>query len=229
MYKIDTHVHTSEISPCARIDGKILVHLYKNAGYDGIVITDHYTSDYFSRLGDMLWKEKIDTFLQGYRNAFNEGRRIGLNVILGIELRFDENDNDYLIYGIKEEFLKDNTELYKYTLKTFWEFTRNKSMLIYQAHPYRSCVSPANPAYLDGVETFNGSPRYNSENHRALSFAKDNNLEMLSGSDFHERRDLSTGGIITYELPKDSYEFVHLLKNERIIRFLPEETQIIYS
>ena len=217
MYKYDTHIHTSETSSCGKIDGASIARMYKSVGYDGLVITDHYTSDYFRYLHQKTWEEKIDTFLEGYRSAFNEGQKIGLNVILGIELQFEENYNDYLIYGITEEFLKENKELYKYTLKEFWELTRNKSILIYQAHPFRSWVTPANPSYLDGVEVFNGSPRFNSQNQLALAFAKYSNLMMISGSDFHEIGDLATGGILTYEAPTTSKEFVQLLINDGIV------------
>jgi hypothetical protein len=36
--------------------------MYKKAGYDGLVITDHYTGDYFEALRVRSWKDKINEF-----------------------------------------------------------------------------------------------------------------------------------------------------------------------
>ena len=42
IYKYDIHTHTSEVSPCGKVEAEKVVELYKEAGYTGIVITDHY-------------------------------------------------------------------------------------------------------------------------------------------------------------------------------------------
>ena len=42
-YFYDTHVHTDESSACGKVPGRQAARLYKAAGYQGIVITDHYT------------------------------------------------------------------------------------------------------------------------------------------------------------------------------------------
>lgn len=88
-YKYDTHVHTDETSSCARIKGSQLVNLYKNSGYQGVVITDHYCPELFESMHNITWNEKIEKFLEGYRNAYDESRKVGFDVILGIELRID--------------------------------------------------------------------------------------------------------------------------------------------
>lgn len=222
-YIFDTHVHTSETSPCGKIDGAMVSRLYKNAGYHGIVITDHYYDGYFNSLKIRNWEDKVEYFLQGYRNAYKEGQKIGLNVLLGIEIRFTENFNDYLVYGIDEEFLVENPMLYKLGLREFKKLIKGTDALIYQAHPYRLLISPANPQYLDGVEVFNGNPRHNSRNHRALKFANENNLKMISGSDFHQNQDLAIGGIILPENPETSIEFSGLLNDNRIIELISEK------
>jgi hypothetical protein len=40
--KIEMHAHTSEASPCANVSATKIPALYQKAGYDAIVITDHY-------------------------------------------------------------------------------------------------------------------------------------------------------------------------------------------
>ena len=41
-YRYDLHVHTYEGSACARSTGAELADFYKEKGYDGIVISDHF-------------------------------------------------------------------------------------------------------------------------------------------------------------------------------------------
>ncbi|MGI6707422.1 MAG: hypothetical protein ACOX6S_14745 [Clostridia bacterium] len=69
LYKYDTHVHTAETSRCGKVDAVEVVRLYKEAGYDGIFITDHYNKDFFEALNGKSWKEKMDQYLRGYRLA----------------------------------------------------------------------------------------------------------------------------------------------------------------
>ena len=42
--KLEMHAHDCEVSQCAVITAKDLVDGYKDAGYDGIVITNHFGS-----------------------------------------------------------------------------------------------------------------------------------------------------------------------------------------
>jgi len=211
------HVHTAEVSPCGKVSAQELVRLYKEAGYDGIVITDHYFDGYFDSLGHLDWEEKIDMFLSGYNKALAEGQRIGLEVVLGIEIRFTENVNDYLVYGIDADFLKKYKELYKLGIEGFKRFTRGMDILIYQAHPFRQWMQLADPALLDGVEVFNGNPRHNSMNDKALAFAKKHNLKMISGSDFHQKQDLARGGVILPRLIRTPAELYALLRDDEIL------------
>ena len=211
-YKFDIHVHTSETSPCGRVKGADLVHLYKNVGYCGLVITDHYFGDYFRSLPLKSWKDKIDKFLSGYKSAYEEGLKIGFNVLLGMDIRFDENYNDYLVYGADETLLKNNSEIYKFGLEKFKTFAEDNRLLIYQAHPYRPNITAAPPKLLDGVEVYNGNPRHNSHNDSALEFAIDNNLKMLSGSDFHQIEDIARGGLMLKQRINTVSELLGVLK-----------------
>ena len=48
MYKYELHSHTSECDRDAYLSARELVHLYKDAGYDGMVITDHYIERFYT-------------------------------------------------------------------------------------------------------------------------------------------------------------------------------------
>lgn len=209
-YKYETHLHTDETSPCGRVPAEEAVRIYKEAGYTGIFVTDHYFRGFFERHPFSSWDKKIDYFLTGYKRAVEAGYKWGLDVHPGMEIHFDENANDYLIYGFDEQFLREYRKLYTLTLKEFRELTANKGIVIFQAHPFRRTMIPASPSLLDGVEVYNGNPRHDSSNPLAYQYAKENNLRMISGSDFHQPQDAARGGIAVSEriLPGG---FAHLI------------------
>lgn len=210
-FKLDTHIHTYETSSCGKVEAIEAVHLYKESGYNGIAITDHYFREYFDSLESLSWEEKADIFLKGYRTALYEGKKIGLKVILGMEIRFEENINDYLIYGIDENFLKDYKELYNLGLEKFRNMTKNMGIVIFQAHPFRPTMIPTPPSLIDGIEVYNGNPRHDSQNPLARAYAEEHGLKMISGSDFHQLEDLARGGVILPEDVNDSFELAEML------------------
>ncbi len=219
-FKIDMHVHTSEVSPCGKISAQDVVILYKQAGYDGIVITDHFYDGFFGGLSELPWEKQIDRYLEGYYKAWHTGREVGLEVILGMELRFFGSMNDYLIYGADESFLKATPYLFMKDLRIFHQIAMENDFLIYQAHPFRSGMSRANPEDIDGVEVFNGNRRHDSRNSLALRFAKDNHLKMVSGSDFHQLEDLGRGGLEITCPVRTSGELASILKSGMGIKWI---------
>ena len=141
-YRFDTHVHTSETSACGKVSGRDVAWCYRAAGYQGIMITDHYHKAYFDSLGQVSAEEKVEAYLTGYREAKAEGDRIGLDVILGMEFRNTETDDDFLIIGVTEEFLYQHPLSYELPLSQAIELFHQNGMLVIQAHPVRFAVAP---------------------------------------------------------------------------------------
>ena len=228
-YKYDLHVHTDEVSPCGKVPARDVVRMYKDAGYDGVVITDHYFDGFFESFGGQSWKEKTEHYLEGFRIALNEGKQSGLKVFQGMEIRFQENSNDYLVFGIDEDFLKANKELYKLNLRDFRKLIEGTGFLLVQAHPFRPFMIPASPELIDGVEIYNGNPRHDSHNGLAYEYAFENHLLMTSGSDFHQPEDLARGGISVPEEISTSAELISAIKNlkttELIRNSTPEQSE----
>lgn len=205
-YLYEPHFHTSEVSTCAHISAKDAVELYKNAGYSGVVVTDHFSQDCFdNKYPGNNWKEKIDYFLNGYRTA-KKYETEDFAVILGFEARF-ENDNDYLVFGADEEFLYANEWFTKMTIKEFKKLAEVNQLTVIQAHPFRIDSNITNPRYIDGVEIFNGNRRHDSSNNIAEMWAKKHGFVTTSGSDFHEYEDLARGGMEFDNFVRDSKEF----------------------
>lgn len=136
-YIVDMHVHTKETSACGEVAGADVVRSYKEAGYQGIMISDHYHKEFFDGLGSMEIHQKIERYLAGYRAAKREGEKLGVDVLLGIEFRNFESDNDFLIIGMTEEFLHDYPETYLLPINQAVELFHRKGMLVIQAHPVR--------------------------------------------------------------------------------------------
>jgi histidinol phosphatase-like PHP family hydrolase len=224
LFKFDTHVHTVETSPCARVKGAEIAKLYKEKGYSGIIVTDHYSIRTFIKMSGKSWDEKIEQYLSGYREAKRMGDAIGLKVLLGAELTFNFSINDYLVFGIDEEFLRKHLNLCKLGIAKLRKLADQYNLLVYQAHPYRLGMKRANPEFLDGVEVFNGNPRHNSKNDLALKFARKHGLLMSSGSDFHRMEDAATGGVFLPSVPENSQELVKMLRKQKSIELIRNST-----
>ncbi|MCL2099688.1 MAG: PHP domain-containing protein [Oscillospiraceae bacterium] len=216
-YLIELHCHSSETSACSAVSGARLTGIYKQKNYHAITIMDHYYKHFFERLGDIPWEEKIDIFLTGYKNAKTRGDELGITVILGMEIRFNENSNDYLVFGLDENFLYNYPELYNYGAAEFSKFAKTHGLLLVQAHPFRDWMTVINHDYLDGIEIYNAHPWHNSRNNLAqLAYdeqQKKRPFIAAAGSDCHELNHEGRAGIISDTLPKNSAELAALLKS----------------
>ena len=211
-YKYEIHAHTKNTSWCGDIDAKDLVEKYKEAGYSGIVITDHYSpmtfhiSEFFNK------KKAIDHFLEGYRRA-KECETEDFSVMLGLELRFYATVNDYLVYGVTEEMLYELPFLLSLYIKRASKILREKGCLFIQAHPFRKYITRAKPEYLDGVEVFNAKADKEA-NDNSLKWAEQINAKIkTSGSDCHRESGVGFGGIITKEPIKSNDDLLRILKS----------------
>lgn len=214
-FKIETHLHTGCVSLCAHITPEEIVEGYLQAGYSGVVVTDHF--DWWSfRVRDWLERQDaLERYLEGYRQVKALGEPLGLRVYRGAEVRFRENDNDYLLYGWPDELLRDPGAVFEMGLARFSPLARSAGALLMQAHPYRPPCAPAAPAFLDGVEVRNMSPWHPNHNDLALEFAKANGLMGTCGSDCHETEHVAQGGICLPELPRDEQHLVSFLRAGR--------------
>lgn len=207
-YLYEMHLHTSEVSSCGRVSGADSGKFYKEKGYSGIVVTDHMVPWAFDKLGEVSWDKKVDRFMSGYR-LVKAAEDESFDVILGMELRFvNESENDYLIYGFTEEWLRANPEPYYLSIKEFKKIADENNFYIYQAHPFRDHMNIVNPKYLHGIEVHNGHHGHDSRNSIAEAWAELHSLNQSSGSDYHYLEHLARGGMLFHErirTPQDLY------------------------
>ena len=210
-YLIDIHCHTSEVSGCGQTPAAEAVRLYNSMGYSGIMITDHFNSNLLNNKPDADWKQKVDYFLSGYLSALSEADKIGnFKVYIGAELRFDENDNDYLLFGLNKDKLMKMEKLPQMSTEDGIKFVHSLDCVIIQAHPFRNGGTIISPGQLDGVEVFNGHKGHDSRNDIAQKWAKKFGYIMTSGSDFHGEHD-PTSGIYVDNIPESEDELRDLI------------------
>ncbi|HOV69256.1 MAG TPA: transposase [Clostridia bacterium] len=194
----EMHTHVRGGSGCAMVDALDTLKAYKEYGYTTVVITNHY-GPWGEATTGLKYAEYIDRLKELWQYAKDEGEKVGIYVLYGIELSFEAHDGDYLVYGFDWEFLYQNLNIYKeLTIKEFYKIANENGFLVYQAHPFRDRGVPyCTDNCLDGLEVYNGHPGNDSRNELAYNLAREKNMLMVSGSDFHGWGGECRGGIIT--------------------------------
>ena len=186
-YKAELHCHTNPASGCSHLSAVELVDLYKALKVDTIVLTNHYYNHPYGDAATLRPKEEtVQEYLQCYHDLKVHGDAAGIHCILGMEIRFAENENDYLLYGISEEDVAPLFDSLEGNLENFHRNYKGADQLLYQAHPFRNKMIPADPQHLDGIEVFNTHPGANSRIILAGNYARAHNLPMIGGSDCHD-------------------------------------------
>ncbi len=211
-YKYELHCHTGCVSRCGRVEPEKILKLYMEKGYNGIVVTDHYSPMTFKLSKLSCPQKEMDFYLEGYRRM-KRASESDFTVLLGVELRHYFTANDYLIYGITEEFLYNAGNLLNVWEKEVKRLCEKNGFLVYQAHPFRTGIRRCRSDYIDGVEVYNGKTK-KKLNDRAYQWARDENKLMVSGSDFHTEKNLARGGIITDEPIKTNRDLLRILKSQ---------------
>ena len=185
-YRYDLHVHTKESSACAHNTAAEMADMYKNEGYTGIVITDHFYHGNTCVDRQLPWEDWVKTYSLAYENAKNRGDEIGLDVFFGFEYSYA--GTDFIILGLDSEWLIDHPEIRKMPLHDFLNLVHEHNGFVIHAHPY--LIAPWAPVIRlmpdleDAVEVIN-APKGDFINARAEEYARAYNKIRTGGSDSH--------------------------------------------
>ncbi len=214
LYKYETHAHTSEVSLCGKISAVDLVRFYKEKGYSGLCVTDHFVTGNTTVSKKLPWEQRIELFCKGFEIANEEGKRIGIDVFFGWEHSF--RGTDFLTYGLDMEWLLKRPELAEMDLNAYSDIVRANGGFIAHAHPFREAgyidMIRLLPRKVDAVEVDN-SCRTDFENDMADQYADNYRLLKMAGSDNHHGPLKRLAGIQTPQPLKNVNEMVNSIIN----------------
>ncbi|MBQ4087626.1 MAG: hypothetical protein IJC78_05200 [Clostridia bacterium] len=214
-YRIEMHAHSHPVSYCGEASPKQVVQIYKELGYHGLVLSNHFAYGYGLLSEEGTKEELLEKYIGAFEEAKEEAEKHGMQVYFVAELRFAENTNDYLLYGLDKEILSEAYDLLPGTLAEYREKADLSKSLLIQAHPFRPGMELMDASLLDGIETFNMHPGHNGAIGLCVKYAKDNGFAITTaGSDFHHlnRSHEGVSALRCRTLPKDSFELAEILK-----------------
>lgn len=181
-YLTELHAHSLPVSSCSEFRAKELVEAYRKTGVSSMVLTNHFTPKHFEGKSKAAF---VGEYIEAYQEFRHYAEEAGICAIFGMELRFSENNNDYLLYGIDEGDAYRIADYVELGLARFRaEFVREGYLLI-QAHPKRNGMIDMPLDLLDGYEAFNMHPGHNSRVGVASRIAHGAGLIVTGGTDFH--------------------------------------------
>ncbi len=214
-YRVEAHCHTNPVSGCSEIYPADLVKNYKEKGVDAVLITNHFTPDLKDRFTSD--DKALDFYFNDYELAKQAGDKLGVAVLWGLEIRFTENTNDYLLYGIDRDDAKQVLGLLGGGLCNFRQQFHSPRSILIQAHPCRSNITPIDLTLVDGIEAFNMHPHHNSRVAFAAKIAQQSGLITTCGTDYHHLTHEASGLMCFKRMPKDNYDFVTLLRSKEYV------------
>ena len=171
--KYDFHTHT-KYSSDGYVEPKMLVKVAVKVGLSGIAVTDHNT---------------VKGGLKAKKFENNE-----LEVIVGSEILTDKGEviGIFLTEEIKSRGFFDVVDVIK-----------AQNGLVILPHPFDAIRStsfhpyPEDAKFIDSVEVFNSRCVRQIYNDTALKYAKENDLNVIAGSDAHFENEIGNAGVKT--------------------------------
>lgn len=213
MYKYETHLHTSEGSACGRCCGTDMADAAKNAGYDGIIVTDHFFNGNCAVPRDLPWKERVEKYCLGYEHAAKRGAEIGLKVFFGVEYTY--MGSDFLTYGLDKEWFIAHPEVMDAHIYEYADMVAADGGFIVHAHPFRQApyinqmtFIPDRTGAVEVVNIGNHNPIIDA---RAKWYAESYDLPQTAGSDAHLTSSI-VGGIYSENELKSIDDYIAAVK-----------------
>lgn len=234
MHFYELHMHTAETSRCGQSPAADMVRAYKEKGFTGVVVTDHFVNGNCYARDVEGWQEKIDIFMRGYNAAKAEGDKIGLKVYFGLEFTYHgAGGEDYLTLGLTEAHLRrELAGCTDWTLEEYVEAVHKLGGIVIRAHPYRRAFYIDQPGLwrpglpIDAIEVFNGGNKAEDFNRLALEMALRENLPMTAGSDTHHVDTTATDYVGFEEDPADYAALCRMIRERKT--FLVHKTKQEY-
>ena len=226
-YLYETHLHTAPVSRCAHASVRESLEFYKELGYEGVFITNHFVDGNIGCDKNLPYEERIEFYFSAYEEGLRIGKEIGISVFSGIESSY--MGSDFLIYGLDKEWYLAHPEIMTMKKTEALTLMANEEALIIQAHPFREHPSVDRislfPRYVHGAEVFNAG-RSDFQNSMAEIYAKNYELIEFAGSDNHSAaKHPRLGGMESDSPIKDERDFAERVKSGKMKPFRRDLTK----
>jgi hypothetical protein len=197
-YLYETHLHTVQSSACGVSRGRDYIRRYIDAGFSGIIVTDHFFRGNTAINRHLPWRDWVNEFCRAYEETREAGEKLGLDVFFGWEETCDGCDDD-LVYGLDKAWLLEHPESRRWTRGEQYRTVKQYGGCVVQAHPFRQhyYISRINlsAGCVDAVEAANAGNQEQSYDALAARYATRLGLPMTAGSDIHEAGQFDWGEI----------------------------------
>lgn len=194
-YLYETHAHTREVSACAQSSAAELVRFYRDIGYSGICITDHFLNGNTRVPRNIPWHERIDMFCSGYEAALAEGEKLGIKVFFGWEYSY--GGSDFLTYRLDKKWLLEHPDVEKWNVNEYFDRVHADGAYVVHAHPFREAgyipYIRLMPRKVDAAEINTSMTDF--VNMQARQYAENYSLRLSCGSDIHNVSRELIGGV----------------------------------
>jgi hypothetical protein len=215
MYRYETHLHTSPVSKCGRYSVRDNMEFYKEIGYDGIFLTNHFIDANIGCDRTLPYAEQIEFFFTDVEEGERLAEEIGIKFFWGVETSY--LGTDFLVYGLSKEWYLSHPEIMDVTRKEMLTMMAEDGALIVHAHPFREAGYIDHvrlfPYHVHAVEVDNcGNKPF--QNEMATKYADCYNLSHSAGSDNHTSRFATRLAGVEFETPiRDIDDFITRMKN----------------
>lgn len=228
MFRYETHLHTAECSACATASGAEQARRYKELGYDGIFVTDHFFNGNTAVTNYLSWEDRVNQFFKGYENAKAEGDKIGLKVFFGLEYSYF--GADLLTYGVGKQWLLENDDICDISFYQFADKVHEAGGILVHAHPFRESDWYIHeikllPKWIDAVEVYNSGNGKEIYNDRAKWYAEQFGFVQTGGTDNHHLWVASEriSGIETEKEINSVLDYIEIVKSGNLSPIIPQE------
>ncbi len=190
----ETHCHSSESSACARNTSVEMARAHKEAGYAGMILTNHNWGGNTAINRELSWRDFLDEFFAPFYFAKEWGDANDFQVMPGYEAGYD--GTEFLIYGIDIDWMYDHPEIRDASVEEQFDIIHSGGGIVVHAHPFREAFYIKQirlfPEYVDAIEGINAShcpvTGYGDNrifNEKALNYARELGMVITGGSDTH--------------------------------------------
>ena len=215
MYRYETHLHTYPVSACGSYSVRDNMEFYKEIGYDGIFLTNHFLDANIGGDRTRPYHEQIEFFFSDIEEGERLAEEVGIKFFWGVETSY--LGTDFLVYGLSKQWYLDHPEIMEISRRDMLTLMAEDGALIVQAHPFREASYIDHirlfPYHVHAVEIDNCGNSKSFQNDLARQYADAYHLPHSAGSDNHIARFISRLAGVEFETPLKSIDdFIERIK-----------------